>query len=144
MTETHWITKAEGRLGAASLRLLLLNLPDGHYRVTVSDDAAKRTTEQNRLIHAYFTIFAKELNAMQAHGPNRYHWTMEDMKEWALSKFAPTKQVVDPNGEVHERRKRSHEMDVHECSAFVDTLCAYMRETFGILIPEPNEQTELL
>lgn len=143
MTETLHIYKERGKWHAGSLRLLFDSLHDGNYAVTVSDSVAKRSNPQNDRIHTLCRLLAKELNTMQATGPTIHHWTMEDVKELALSMFAPSVQVVDPNGVPHERRKRSHEMSSPEASTFMEAVEAYFITEFGILIPEPNEQQQI-
>lgn len=137
MTESVWINNDGGRWNASALRLLLSTLPHGHYLVTVTDQKGKRTNPQNDRIHATCRLYAKELNAMCAGDGRR--WTMEDVKELMLPKFAPTVTVVDPNGEIHERRKRSHEMDVAEAGEFMDCVDAWFLQAFDIVLPEPGQ-----
>jgi hypothetical protein len=143
MTESLSIWKEGSKWHAASLRLLLDSLSSGAYRVTVTDNTGKRSGGQNDLLHAYFRIYARALNDLQATGEHIHRWDMEDVKEWMLGKFAPTIERVDPNGEIHTRRKRSHEMTQDEASEFVDTMALYMRDTFGMEVPERDEQQTL-
>lgn len=143
MTESLWINKEGDRWNARSLRLLLDSLPHGHYRVTVTDQAGKRSTGMNDFLHLCWRLYAKMLNQLQATGPQIHRWDMEDVKEWTLGMFAPNVQVVDPNGEIHERRKRSHEFTQEEADEFTNVVALYMRDTFGIRIEDKDEQVEL-
>ena len=141
MTEVHGITKEGGRIRAASLRATLDSLPDGPYRITIEDDVSKRSTGQNDYIHTVLRIYAKELNGMAAHGKGLpFRWTMEDVKEWSLSMFAPFRDIVTPDGEIIAIRKRTHEMSKEELGTFADTLSEYMWDTFRIITAERNEQ----
>lgn len=144
MTESVWISKEGERIKAAALRLLLLALPHGSYRVTVSDEKGRRSTPQNDRMHAMFRLYAQALNELQATGPKSHRWTMEEFKEVTLAKFAPTVQVVDPNGEIHERLKRSHELDVAEATDVMDSMEAWMLTSFGIgSVKEGQQEIEL-
>lgn len=142
MTETLSIYKEFGKWHGRSLRLLMDSLPDGNYKVTIAD-GFKRSTDQNDRVHTLCRIYANALNELQATGPAIHRWTMEEVKEWAISELAPTVSVVDPNGVIHERRMRTSEMSMAESSEFMDTVESYFAREFGIVLPEVDEQTEL-
>lgn len=141
MTESVSIYKERGKWHGGSLRALMDSLPDGNYTVTMTN-AAKRSTDQNDRVHALCRILAAALNEMQATGPTIHRWAMEDVKEWCIADMAPTMSVVDPNGVIHERRMRTHEMSMAESSEFMDAIESYFASEFGITVPEAGEQTE--
>lgn len=137
MTESVWINNEGGRWQAGALKQLLGTLPHGHYLVTVTDQKGKRSNPQNARIHATCRLYANALNELG--GGDGRRWTMEDVKELMLAKFGPTVTIVDPNGEIHERRKRTHEMDVAEAGEFMECVDAWFLQTFEIALPEPGQ-----
>lgn len=142
MTESLSIYKEHGKWHGRALRALMDSLPDGNYTVTMAN-AAKRSTDQNDRVHTLCRIIANALNEMQATGPQIHRWTMEDVKEWCIADLAPTLTVVDPNGVIHERRMRTHEMSMAESSEFMDAVESYFAREFGVIVPENGEQTEI-
>lgn len=142
MQEIHWILKEGGKVKASSLRLLLDSLPDGQYRVDISDKAGKRSSGQNDLLHGMFRWYARELNNLGVQTPSVHRWDTEIIKEWMIAELAPTQELVLPSGEIKTLRKRTHEMTDLEASEFADRVQAYFAEE-GIFLPQPDSQAEL-
>lgn len=96
----------------------------------------QRSEQQNRYIHALFTIFKDALNELGN------DFTMEEIKELCKAKFL-TNDVVTKDGEIlGQRIKGTHELTKVEMITFVDDVIAW-GATLGIKLPYPNEEFEI-
>jgi hypothetical protein len=101
---------------------------------------AKRSLKQNNLLHLYLSEIAKE-TGMQ----------LEQIKDALKKKFLTvaltTKDgeiIADKeSGEVLERVRGTSELTVVEFMEFTDNVRLWSAEFLGLILPLPEEQTEL-
>lgn len=99
---------------------------------------SERSIQQNRYIHALFTIFKDNLNELGN------EFSMEEVKEMCKFKFALIEVSNEETGEVIGKRiKGTHEMSRVEMMAFIEKIITYAAETFHIILPYPNEEMQL-
>jgi len=108
------------------------------FQITVEKKKKSRSNQQNRYLHALFTIFRNELNALG----NRF--TMEQVKELCKAKFATIDVVNEATGEViGQRIKGTSEMTTTELNEFIESVIEWAATMFHIVLPYPNEAFEL-
>lgn len=106
--------------------------------LTIERKRKKRSCNQNAYLHALFTIFCNELNALG----NKF--TAEEVKELCKFKFALIDVVNDVTGEIiGQRVQGTSEMTTTELAAFVDDVIQWAAEMFGIELPYPNEEIRI-
>lgn len=106
--------------------------------LTIEKKKKKRTNNQNAYLHALFTIFRNELNALG----NKF--TMEEVKELCKFKFAKIDVVNEVTGEVvGQRIQGTSEMSTTELNVFIDEVIQWAAEMFKIELPYPNEEMQM-
>lgn len=104
------------------------------FTLTIEKKKKSRSNEQNRYLHALFTIFRNELNALG----NRF--TMEQVKELCKAKFATVDMVNEATGEIiGQRIKGTSEMTTTELNEFIENIIEWAATMFHIVLPYPNE-----
>jgi NinB protein len=91
-----------------------------------------RSVQQNRLWWLYVDILHKELG---------YH--KEEMHEILKFKFLKKELVNESTGEILTYIGSTAKLSKSEFIELVDRLIQWSAETFNIILPLPNEQTEL-
>jgi hypothetical protein len=95
----------------------------------------KRTSPQNRYLHALFTIFTKSLNEL---GNN---FKTEEVKELVKFKFLTLEVVNESTGEtIGQRIKGTHELNKEEMGDFIDRFMEWSATDFNIILPISDEQ----
>lgn len=109
-------------------------------RIEISIQKLKstRSEQQNRYIHALFSIFTKALNELGN------DFQMVEIKEMCKQKFSTIDVVNEKTGEViGQRIKGTHEMSKSEMCEFVDKIIIWAADMFHIVLPYPNEEIKL-
>ena len=105
--------------------------------VTIEKLSSKRSSQQNRYLHLLFTIFTEELNELGN------EFTMMEVKDLCKAKFALIDVFNEKTGEVlGQRIKGTSAMNKTELSDFVESVIRWAADSFGIVLPYPNEQLE--
>lgn len=108
------------------------------WTLTIERKKNKRSHQQNRYLHALFTIFRNELNLLGN------HFTSEHVKDLCKAKFATIDVVNEATGEViGQRIKGTSEMTKTELSEFVEQIIIWAADMFSIKLPLPNENLEI-
>lgn len=106
--------------------------------ITIEKKKKKRTSNQNAYLHALFTIFKNELNALG----NKY--SAAEVKELCKFKFAKKDVVNEHTGEViGQRIQGTSEMSTTELNEFIEEVIQWAAEMFNIQLPYPNEELEI-
>lgn len=106
--------------------------------ITIQRLKSKRSDQQNRYLHALFTIFKNELNALGN------EFSMQQVKDLCKLKFAKVEMINTQTGEVMgERIKGTSEMNKTELNEFIENIIRWAAEYFSITLPYPNETTTL-
>jgi hypothetical protein len=112
-------------------------------RVSIIIQKAKkvRSGQQNRYLHASFTILSKEL--INYTGDERYTAAM--VKDIVKCKFLTVDMINESSGEVIGTRiKSTTELSTLEMNEFIENMIRWAAEQFNITIPYPNENLQLL
>lgn len=96
--------------------------------VTIAEAKAKRSGDQNRMLHALL----REIAASAYVGGRRF--SEEAWKEMIRRKFIGTEEVVLPDGARIERGISTTTLSVAEFSALIDRVCAWAQDELGIEI----------
>lgn len=127
----------EGKLkitNRKSFDLELLEWEGKRVQITIERNN-KRTSPQNRYLHALFTIFTRSLNEL---GNN---FKVEEVKELVKCKFLTIDVVNEQTGEtIGERVKGTHELDKNEMIDFIDRFMEWSATDFNIILPLAEEQ----
>ena len=106
--------------------------------ITIEKFKSKRSDQQNRYLHALFTIFKNELNALGN------EFSMQQVKDLCKLKFAKVEMINTQTGEVMgERIKGTSEMNKTELNEFIENIIMWAASYFSISLPYPNETTTL-
>jgi hypothetical protein len=100
--------------------------------VTIEKIKSKRSLQQNRLWWLYITIIANELG-----------YSKEEMHEIAKMKFLKREKVDENTGEVFPYLTSTTKLNKSEFADLVNDLIRWAAEAFNIVLPLPNEQTEI-
>ena len=92
---------------------------------------SKRSTRQNRLWWLYMTIISKEIG-----------YTKDEIHEICKFKFLKKEKVDENTGEVFEYIGSSSGLSKSEFADLITDLIRWASETFGIILPIPDEQME--
>lgn len=130
----------DGVLSIANRKLFqneLATMKNGRVTIKVSRNN-QRSNAQNAYLHLLFTIFKNELNQLGNEFP------MLEVKELCKARFLITDVVNESTGEcIGQRVKGTHELSKIEMMQFVDDVIRWAAEMFHIILPYPNEQTDL-
>ena len=106
--------------------------------ITIEKFKSKRSDQQNRYLHALFTIFKNELNALGN------EFSMQQVKDLCKLKFAKVEMINTQTGEVMgERIKGTSEMNKTELNEFIENIIRWGAEYFSITLPYPSENLEI-
>lgn len=141
MILTYYTNIRNGRMQDNVRTLLakdILSFEGSRVEVTIKRIKSTRSGQQNRYIHALFTIFTNALNELGN------EFSMLEVKELCKAKFSMVDVVNEKTGEcIGQRIKGTHEMSKGEMIAFIDKVIAWASEYFGIILPIPNEEIEI-
>jgi len=114
---------------------------EGKFEITFTKPSNKRSIEQNRYLHALFTIFSK---AMIEYTGDRIY-TSAYMKDLCKTKFLIVDEV-DPNTSqlIGQRVRHTSELNKKEIADFWEAVIQWAVETFNITLPFPGENLKLL
>jgi hypothetical protein len=113
----------------------------GRVIITIETAKKKRSSQQNRYLHAAFTILSKEL--INYTGDERYTAAM--VKDIVKCKFLTVDMINENSGEVIGTSiKSTTELSTFEMNEFIENMIRWAAEQFNINIPYPNENLELL
>lgn len=113
----------------------------GRVSITIQKAKKTRSNQQNRYLHAAFTILSKEL--INYTGDERY--TPKVVKDIVKCKFLTVDMINENSGEVIGIRiKSTTQLSTLEMNEFIDNMIRWAAEQFNINIPYPNENLELL
>lgn len=90
----------------------------------------KRSLPQNKLLHVYIGIMAKELG-----------YDRDDMKEIIKYKFLLSERVDENTGEVFKYVKDTSKLSKEECTDLIESLIRWASEQFAVVLYSPGEQT---
>ena len=100
--------------------------------------SAKRSNEQNALIHVYCTLLKDYLNELG----NTY--TMLSVKEMMKREFLTVDEVNVATGEViGQTVRKTSNLNKVECGVFIDNMIQWAAE-IGIILPIRDEQQTML
>jgi hypothetical protein len=113
----------------------------GRVIITIETAKKKRSSQQNRYLHAAFTILSKKL--INYTGDERYTAAM--VKDIVKCKFLTVDMINESTAEVIGTRiKSTTELSTFEMNEFIENMIRWSAEQFNINIPYPNENIELL
>ena len=113
----------------------------GRISITIQKVKKVRSNQQNRYLHAAFTILSTEL--INYTGDERYTAVM--VKDIVKCKFLTVDMINESSGEVIGTRiKSTTELSTLEMNEFIENMIRWAAEQFNITIPYPNENLELL
>ena len=113
----------------------------GRISITIQKVKKVRSNQQNRYLHAAFTILSTEL--INYTGDERYTAVM--VKDIVKCKFLTVDMINESSGEVIGTRiKSTAELSTLEMNEFIENMIRWAAEQFNITIPYPNENLELL
>jgi len=142
VTHTLHIHKnSTGRWHAAVLRAALDAQPPGQYSVTIKRTSGRKSTPQNNLLHVLFRIVADTLNA-EGMGDGK-RWTVDRVKDWCKAQGCYPAEDLTVKGVTVQVTKNTRELDKEETMETIDNVIRYWAE-YGIVLPLPGEQTELI
>ena len=143
MIKTEIYCNVENGKIVSNRKLLADTLATFSGRVSITIQKAKkiRSGQQNRYLHAAFTILSKEL--INYTGDERYK--PELVKDIVKCKFLTVDMIKESSGEVIGTRiKSTTELSTLEMNEFIENMIRWATEQFNINIPYPNENLELL
>jgi len=143
MIKTEIFCNVENGKVISNRKLLADTLATFSGRVSITIQKAKkvRSNQQNKYLHAAFTILSKEL--INYTGDERYTPAM--VKDIVKCKFLTVDMINENSGEVIGTRiKSTTELSTLEMSEFIDNMIRWAAEQFNINIIYPNENLELL
>ena len=115
----------------------LAQMKNGYVTIKVSYKN-QRSLAQNAYLHLLFTIFKNELNQLGN------EFTMLEVKDLCKAKYLTVDVVNTNTGEcIGQRVKGTHELTKIEMMQFVDDVIRWAADFFHIILPYPNEQTEI-
>lgn len=115
----------------------LAQMKNGNVTIKVSRKN-QRSLQQNAYLHLLFTIFKNELNQLGN------EFTMLEVKDLCKAKYLTVDVVNISTGEcIGQRVKGTHELTKIEMMQFVDDVIRWAADFFHIILPYPNEQTEI-
>jgi hypothetical protein len=113
----------------------------GRVSITIQKAKKVRSGQQNRYLHAAFTILSKQL--INYTGDERYTAAM--VKDIVKCKFLTVDMINESSGEVIGTRiKSTTELSTFEMNEFIENMIRWAAEQFNITIPYPNENLQLL
>ena len=127
MNITFGATIKDGKLYFKSRAYFLTRvakLPQGKYRITLSDTKPKRSGQQNNFLWGvvYPTISEETGN------------DIDDLHEYAKRKFLPPR-FIEINGEEIKVPGSTKDLNKHEFTEYIDKLQAWS----GVALPNPEE-----
>jgi hypothetical protein len=138
MTAEFFSTVNQGNLQSNTRQLIaneIKKFEGKRVHITIKKVQSTRSGQQNRYIHALFTIFTKELNELGN------DFTMTEVKELCKAKFSQVEVVNQETGEVIGTRiKGTHEMSKGELNEFIEKVIRWAADMFSITLPYPNEE----
>lgn len=143
MNHEFYSNVREGKLQTSISRQIgdfLKSMEGKRVRIVLSRAKSQRSEQQNRYLHLLFTIFTDELNELGN------EFSMQEVKELCKVKFALMDVLNEDTGEViGQRIKGTSEMNKTELNEFFEKVIRWAADSFGIILPYPNEQlkTEL-
>lgn len=136
MKITYYSNVKDGKLQSnvsKSIALELKQFEGKRVEINIQKLKSSRSTQQNRLWWMYVGIIAKEIG-----------YTKDELHEILKFKFLKKEKVDEKTGEVFEYVGSTAKLSKTEFAELVDGLIQWASDTFGIALPMPNEQTELL
>lgn len=100
--------------------------------VTIQRLKSRRSVQQNRLWWLYVDIIAKEIG-----------YTKEEMHEICKFKFLKREKVDEGSGEIFPYLASTTTLNKTDFANMVNELIQWASETFSIVLPMPEEQTDL-
>lgn len=94
--------------------------------VTVSQHKAKRSIEQNSMLHAILSEIA------EGAWVNGRQFPMEVWKEFFRAKFIGTEEMVMPDGQIKEKGLSTTTLDVAAFSDFINQISEYAATVLGL------------
>ena len=93
--------------------------------VTITEAKSKRSTDQNKMLHAVLQTIADQVWS------NGRQYPMETWKELARRKFIGTEEIELPDGTRMERGISTTTLTVAECQAFIERVQAWAVTDLG-------------
>lgn len=100
--------------------------------ITVQKLRSKRSVQQNRLYWLYATILSNEIG-----------YSKEETHEILKFKFLKREKVDEASGQVLEYLKSTAELTKAEFADLISQTIQFAAENFNIVLPLPQEQTEI-
>lgn len=133
---TYYSSVKEGHLQKNVSKAIasdLKHFDNKRVEITIQKLKSTRSLQQNRLWWLYMTIISKEIG-----------YTKEEIHEICKFKFLKREKVDEITGEVFPYLESTTKLSKSDFADMVNDLIQWSAETFGISLPLPNEQTELL
>ncbi len=118
---------------AAQIKQEIKHFSGKRVEITIQKLKSTRSLQQNRLWWLYVTIISKEIG-----------YSKEEFHEILKYKFLKREKVFEKTGEIFEYIGSTAKLSKTEFADMVTNLIRWSAETFGIILPLPGEQTELL
>lgn len=110
----------------------LNNFEGKRVEITIQKLKSSRSIMQNRLWWLYVTILANELG-----------YSKDEMHEICKFKFLKKEKIDEKTGELFQYIGSTATLGKGEFVDLVDSLIRWSAETFNIVLPLPNTQTEI-
>ncbi len=130
--ETIFCNVSEGKVSNLKKLTETLLTFNGMVEVKIRKRRNYRSIYQNRLWWLYVTILSNEIG-----------YTKEEMHEICKYKFLKKDKVDERTGEIYQFIGSTTELTRTEFAEMVDNVVRWASQTFGIVLPMPNEQTEI-
>lgn len=141
MSTPIYIHKEHGKWKASALRAVLDAAANGQYAVTFKRHSGRKSNQQNRYLHVLFSIVADVLNAEEMGDGER--WDIVRVKEWCKAQGCYPTDTILLKGQEVQVVKQTRDLDKEETMITIDRVMNYWAE-FGIILPEPNQQLEII
>jgi hypothetical protein len=135
---TIWFEiREQGIKGEALLLKGLRGLPFGSYRADIFSEN-KRTNQQNRYLHAVFSLCVKGLRD----GGYDEIRDLEDAKWFYKKMYLKYEKVNEQNSEIYEVIRKTSTLSKDDMGDLIDKVRDHQLEWFGNYIPTPEEWKE--
>lgn len=133
---TYYSNVNDGRLQSnvsKSIALELKQFEGKRVEINIQKLKSTRSCQQNKYWWCIVSILSKEIG-----------YTKDELHEILKFKFLKKEKVDEKTGEIFEYVGSTAKLSKTEFAEIVDGLIQWSSETFGVSLPIPNEQTELL
>lgn len=120
---------------------LLASFDDTPFQITIDKRFKKRSNQQSS--YYYGCCVPAVLDGLVNNGYPKSELTLDVVHEFLKGKFLLTELVSEQTGEVISRVKSTTELSTTDFALYIDDIQRWAAEFLGIVIPNPNEQSEM-